>query len=194
MPFHRARPIQRQAKDIPFPPLDVTLLNEAIDQATDALKIAPDQTQERELLARLVVQAAIDNENLDAAGLCRQAIVAFENRRKHRQPEERQVDLHHTKGQISMSLQPYLKGITFRPSEVSRLGEALERATEALNIASNQTAKRELVARLIVQAASDNENLDAAGLCRKVIAALRKSRRESATRLTGRARPARRRA
>jgi hypothetical protein len=69
--------------------MEVTLLNEVIDQATDALQIAPDQMAKRELMAQLIVQAAIDDEKLDAEDCAERRSPRFENRRKDRRPDGR---------------------------------------------------------------------------------------------------------
>ena len=74
-----------------------------------------------------------------------------------------------------MPFQRYVRGRVFEPASVTVLSEALARATIALDIAPAQKARRELLAQLIVQAALDDQGLDAAGLCRKAVAAFRKS-------------------
>jgi hypothetical protein len=76
---HRAivMPFQRNIKGRPFQPEDVAALSEALAMATDTLGIALDQQTKRELVARLIVQAALDDRSLDADGLCRKAITAF---------------------------------------------------------------------------------------------------------------------
>jgi hypothetical protein len=74
-----------------------------------------------------------------------------------------------------MPFQRYVRGRVFEPASVTLLSEALARATVALDIAPTQKARRELLAQLIVQAALDDQGLDAAGLSRKAVAAFRKS-------------------
>jgi hypothetical protein len=74
-----------------------------------------------------------------------------------------------------MFIQRYLRGRPFQPAAAAVLREALAKASEALGIAPDQQAKRELIAQLIIQAALDDQSLDASGLSRKAVAAFRKS-------------------
>jgi hypothetical protein len=76
-----------------------------------------------------------------------------------------------------MPFQRYAKGISFRPESVAVLSEALATTTEVLGITPDQQGKRELIAKLIVQAALEDQTLDAVGLSRKAIASFWKSRR-----------------
>jgi hypothetical protein len=75
-----------------------------------------------------------------------------------------------------MLFERYFRGRPIKPA-AAVLSEALANASEALAIAPDQQAKRELIASLIVQAALDDQRLDASGLCRKAVAAFRKSTR-----------------
>jgi hypothetical protein len=74
-----------------------------------------------------------------------------------------------------MSFQRDREGRASGPTGGAALSEALANAIGVLDIAPDQTATRELVAQLIVQAALEDDRLDAAGLCRKAVAAFRRS-------------------
>ena len=74
-----------------------------------------------------------------------------------------------------MSFQRDREGRAFGPTRGAALSEALAKAIGVLDIAPHQTATRELVAQLIVQAALEDDRLDAVGLCRKAVAAFRRS-------------------
>jgi hypothetical protein len=56
------------------------------------------------------------------------------------------------------------------------LSDAFDKATEALSIGLDHKAMRAVVAQLVVQAARADNGLDAAGLCRKAIAAFWRSK------------------
>jgi hypothetical protein len=74
-----------------------------------------------------------------------------------------------------MSFQRDGEGRAFGPTGGAALSEALANAIRVLDVAPDQTATRELVAQLIVQAALEDDRLDAVGLCRKAVAAFRRS-------------------
>jgi hypothetical protein len=76
-----------------------------------------------------------------------------------------------------MLFQRYLRGRPYQPAAVAALSEALANASKALGITPDQQKKRELLAALIVQAALDDQSLDASGICRKAVALFRKSTR-----------------
>jgi hypothetical protein len=75
-----------------------------------------------------------------------------------------------------MPFERYLRGLAaFRPEALTTLSDALAMAVLALDLSPDQEAKRDLVAQLIVQAALENEFLDAAGLSRKAVLDFRQS-------------------
>jgi hypothetical protein len=60
-----------------FAPEAVAILSEALAQATEALDIRIDQAAQRELVAQLIVKAALEHKSLDASDLSRRAVAAF---------------------------------------------------------------------------------------------------------------------
>ncbi len=71
-----------------------------------------------------------------------------------------------------MPIRRYVKnGAVFTPQALSAMGKALEATTETLGIGSDE-AKRQVVARFIIRLAQEEENLDAAALHDRAVAAL----------------------
>jgi hypothetical protein len=60
-----------------FLPEAFATLSEALAKAAEALDILPSQASKRELVAELIVRAALVDKSLDAAGLCRKAVADF---------------------------------------------------------------------------------------------------------------------
>ena len=71
-----------------------------------------------------------------------------------------------------MPIRRYLeKGVVFAPEALSSMGNALEETAELLGISSDE-AKRRDVARFIIRLAREEDNLDAAALRDRTVAAL----------------------
>jgi hypothetical protein len=63
------------------------------------------------------------------------------------------------------------KGVVFTPQALSAMSRALEATTEILGIGGDE-AKRRAVARFIIRLAREDNSLDGAALCDRVVAAL----------------------
>jgi hypothetical protein len=55
----------------------MAVLGDAFEEAAKALRIRADQTERRGIVAQLIVQAALQNRDLNADGLRKQAVAAF---------------------------------------------------------------------------------------------------------------------
>jgi hypothetical protein len=69
-----------------------------------------------------------------------------------------------------MPITPVEKGIVFKPQALAEMSKALEGATEALGIDSDEI-KRQAVAKLIIRLAQEDNSLDAAALGDRAVAA-----------------------
>jgi hypothetical protein len=80
-------PIQRYMRGQDFPPEAVATLSEALAMAARDLEIPLDSEAKRELMAQLVVQAALAEPvlgaRLDAAALSRKAVATYRTSTRH---------------------------------------------------------------------------------------------------------------
>jgi hypothetical protein len=60
-----------------FAPEAVAIMSKALEEATRLLEIRPEQQAKRDIVAQLIVQAALRNRELDAAGLCKKAVLTY---------------------------------------------------------------------------------------------------------------------
>jgi hypothetical protein len=68
-----------------------------------------------------------------------------------------------------MKIENYAAESAFAPEAVAVMSEAFDRATKLLALDPNQETQRDIVAQLVVQAARFNRDLDASGLCKRVV-------------------------
>jgi hypothetical protein len=69
--------IENHAASSAFAPEALAAMSEALEEATRVLEIRPDEQGKRDIVAQLIIQAALADRDLNAAGLCKKAVLTF---------------------------------------------------------------------------------------------------------------------